>query len=79
MTKGLLEKTYTFVCSIDTFPPGGCGSVGWASFCKAKGHQFDSRSGHIPGLCVKLILLRGVCNAHAGVHCSFLCVFIPQL
>ena len=27
-----------------------CGSVGWALFCKAKGHQLDSWSGHMPGL-----------------------------
>ena len=25
-------------------------SVGWASSCKAKGHQFDSQSEHITGL-----------------------------
>ena len=29
--------------------PDWCGSVHWASLCKPKGHQFDSRSGHMPG------------------------------
>ena len=27
-----------------------CGSVDWAPFCKLKGHQFNSQSGHLPGL-----------------------------
>ena len=30
--------------------PDQCGSVGWASSRKMKGHQFDSWSGHKPGL-----------------------------
>ena len=30
-----------------------CGSVGWASSCKAKGCRFDSWSGHMPGLWVQ--------------------------
>ena len=30
--------------------PGWCGSVDWALSCDPKGHQFDSRSGHMPGL-----------------------------
>ena len=25
-------------------------SVGWASSCKPRGHQFDSRTQHVPGL-----------------------------
>ena len=29
--------------------PGQCGSVGWVSFHKLKGHRFDSQSGHTPG------------------------------
>ena len=29
--------------------PGWCGSVDWAR-CKPKGHWFNSRSGHMPGL-----------------------------
>ena len=33
--------------------PACCGSVGWASFSKAKGHQFDSWSQHLPGLWVQ--------------------------
>ena len=27
--------------------PDPCGPVGWVSFCKLRGHWFDSRSGHI--------------------------------
>ena len=34
------------------FSPDWCGSIGWASFCKAKSCQFDCRSGHMPGLWV---------------------------
>ena len=30
--------------------PGQCGSVGWASSCKGKGHQFDFCLGHMSGL-----------------------------
>ena len=30
--------------------PDQCGSVGWVSSCKGKGHGFDSRSGSVPGL-----------------------------
>ena len=30
--------------------PGRCGSVGWSVFHKEKGLQFDSQSGHMPGL-----------------------------
>ena len=30
--------------------PGWCGSVDWVPACKAKGHQFDSQSGHMPGM-----------------------------
>ena len=32
--------------------PHSWGSVGWALFCKARGHWFDSWSGHMPGLWV---------------------------
>ena len=30
--------------------PGWCGSVDWVPAFKPKGHQFDSQSGHMPGL-----------------------------
>ena len=32
------------------FSPGWCGSVDWAPACEPKGRQFDSQSGHMPGL-----------------------------
>ena len=33
--------------------PNHCGSVGCTSSHKMKGHRFDSRSGHMPGLWVQ--------------------------
>ena len=30
--------------------PGWCGSVDWVPACEARGHWFDSQSGHVPGL-----------------------------
>ena len=30
--------------------PGWCGSVDWVLACEPNGHQFDSQSGHMPGL-----------------------------
>ena len=30
--------------------PGWCGSVDWGQACELKGSQFDSWSGHMPGL-----------------------------
>ena len=37
---------------IKTVPlsPGWCGSVDWAPACEPSGCQFDSQSGHMPGL-----------------------------
>ena len=32
-----------------SYCPGWCGSVDWVSFCKPKGHWFDSQSRHMPG------------------------------
>ena len=32
------------------FGPGWCGSVHWVWACKPNGRQFDSQSGHMPGL-----------------------------
>ena len=40
-------------CSNEKKNPDQCGSVGWASSHKAKGCQFNSRSGHRPGLWVQ--------------------------
>ena len=30
--------------------PDWCGSVGWASSCRVKGHRFDTQLRHMPGL-----------------------------
>ena len=32
------------------YGPGWCGSVDSVPACKPAGHQFDSQSGHMPGL-----------------------------
>ena len=49
--------------------PDQCGSVGWASSCKAKGRWLDSQSGHMPGL--QLVLVPG--QAHTtGIQLMFL-------
>lgn len=37
----------------NTISPGQSGLVGWASPCAPKGCWFDSRSGNMPGLCVR--------------------------
>ena len=34
----------------DVWYPGWCSSVDWAPACRPKGCQFDSQSGHMPGL-----------------------------
>ena len=34
----------------NSYSSGQCGSVAWASSCKAKGHWFNSQSGHMSGL-----------------------------
>ena len=40
-----------FICiKKNILGPDWCGLVCWALSCKGKGGQFDSRSGHIPGL-----------------------------
>ena len=33
-----------------------CGSAGWVLFCRAKGHWFHSRLGHVPGLWVRSLV-----------------------
>ena len=51
-----------------------CGSVDWASFCKVKGHWFDSQSGHTPGLQVQSPL--GACMRKQPINVS-LPPFLP--
>ena len=36
--------------------PDPCGSIGWMSSHKAKGHLFDSQSGHMPGSQVQSVV-----------------------
>ena len=51
--------SYLGTCIIVGLSPHWCGSVGWASSCKAKGRQFNSWSGHMSGLQVQSLV--GVC------------------
>ena len=51
------SHTLIFLSSLSAFiplsknnSPGWCGSVDWVPACEPKGHQFDSQSGHMPGL-----------------------------
>ena len=46
-----IHQTTEYIQNMRGFPDL-CGPVGWASSCKVKPHQFDSPSGHVPGLCV---------------------------
>ena len=48
--------------------PGWCGSVDWMAACKLKGHQFNSWSGHMPGLWARFPV-GGI--REATIHCSF--------
>ena len=49
----ILEEFNTSLSEMDRSSPDQCGSVGWASSCKVKGHRLDYRSGHMPGLQVQ--------------------------
>lgn len=55
---------------------GWCGLVDWASACKRKGWWFDSKSGHMPGLCARSPV-RGVREAKDSCFCPFLSLFFP--
>ena len=50
------SKYFTWIISMliialqEQLCPGWCGSVDWAPAYKPKGRQFDSQSGHMPGL-----------------------------
>ena len=48
-----LKSSKTFIRGLENcdYCPDQCGSVGWASSCKLKGHWFDSRS--LAGACVR--------------------------
>ena len=48
--------------------PGWCGSVDWELTCKPKGHQFNSRSGYVPGLQARLS--RGISYASSFLSLS---------
>ena len=51
----LFPYSYCFLCSRSFSSPGWCGSVDWALLaCEPKGRQFDSQSGHMPGLQARL-------------------------
>ena len=56
--------------------PGWCGSVDWALACEPKSHQFDSPSGHMPGLWARSPV-RGAWEA--TTHWCFSPSFSPSL
>ena len=55
----LLSKILLSLCQ-DILPiPGWCSSVDWTLACEPKGRQFDSQSGHMPGLWVRSLVEGG--------------------
>ena len=39
------------------YSPDWCGSLGWPSSLKPRGHWFDSQSGHMPGLWARFLVV----------------------
>ena len=70
---GNVKLNYFKYHSLD---PGWCGSVDWASACEPKGHQFNSQSGHMPGLQVRCPV-GGMWEA--TTHCCFSPFLSPSL
>ena len=61
---------------MSTCCPDRCGSVCWVSSHKAKGRQFDSQSGHMPGLWVQSPL--GACaGGSQSMFLSYISVSLP--
>ena len=56
--------------------PDWYGSVGWVSFCKSKGCQFDSPSGHLPGL-RGLALVEAHIRGNLAMFLFHTVVFLP--
>ena len=56
--------------------PDRCGSVVWASFCKAKVRRFYSRSGHMPGQGTYKRQLINVSLSHQYFSLSFVPPFL---
>ena len=54
------------------FHAGWCGSMDWVLACKPKDHQFNSQSGHMPGLWARSPV-RGVWEAtNQGISCTLM-------
>ena len=45
-----IANTWSIVIFYLQLSPGWCDTVDWALACEPKGRQFDSQSGHMPGL-----------------------------
>ena len=45
-----IANTWSIVMFYLQLSPGWCDTVDWALACEPKGRQFDSQSGHMPGL-----------------------------
>ena len=60
---------------LGTFSPVLCGSVGWVSFCKAKGRWLDSRSNQVVGS----VPSQGACERQPIIVCLSHRCFSPSL
>ena len=65
----------SILCTLTYFSsPAWCGLVNWMLACKAKGHQFDSYLGHMPGLQAKSLV--GGTQEATGQHISYTWMFL---
>ena len=53
LSSDIFQNFFTYFIYFKRNCPGWCDSVDWVPACKPKGHQFDSQSGHMPGLCAR--------------------------
>ena len=60
-------KKFCKAIKIFIFSPDQCGSVGWVSFYKVKGHWFDPWSGHMTALQVQFMV-----RVHKGGNLSMI-------
>ena len=69
------KKCTVYILIKKYFSPGWCGSVDWAPACEPKGRQFDSQSGHKPGLQARFLVgdvweAIGRCISHTSMFLS---------
>ena len=61
-----------FIPKLSVKSPNQCGSVGWATSRKQKGHGFYSWSGHMPGLQAESPCMMGMQEATHQCFCGTL-------